>query len=213
MAEIRAVKIEVAKIIYRQLDLKPHETVIEIGSGIGIMAAWLAPKVKQLYCCDVSKSFLKIAENECRELSNVSFHLTKSFKLDFVEDASIDSIFANCVFIHLNIYEIFLYFKEFNRVLKKGGKVWFDIANSDELVSRLPDLFREMIGYYEKNAVEEKLMIHYNSPIAVSGVAKNFGFKQISVEPANFLLFQRDDGCKNHKSSFIPRPFLFLNKK
>lgn len=195
MEEIRIAKIERATSIFTLLELNSDAVVIEIGSGSGVMANWMAPKVKYLHCCDISKSFLEVAREECQNSDNVFFHLVQTRKLDFAGEGTIDAVFSNNVFIHLNLYDIFIYFREFQRIVKTGGKVWFDITNSDILADKIPEYFYEMLGYYETNSLfAMSSLLRFNSPVAIVGIARHFGFKQISATGTDnlSLLFIKD---------------------
>lgn len=176
MNEIRQTKIQIAQMIYSHLNLKENATVVEIGSGLGIMANWMASKVAHVHCCDVSASFLEVAKEECKNQKNTSFHLLKKNNLEFAANESIDAVYSYNVFIHLNLYDIFMYFRDFKRALKVGGKVWFDIANADLFSSEVPKLFHEMAGLYEKSPQNVALLVHYISPSGIIGIAQYFGF-------------------------------------
>jgi ubiquinone/menaquinone biosynthesis C-methylase UbiE len=88
---------------------------------------------------------LNFAKRECRDLGNISFHLISSRKLAPLQDKSIDAICSMSVFIHLNLYDIYWYFKEFARVIKPGGRVWIDIADSESLDLSTPQHERGLL--------------------------------------------------------------------
>jgi ubiquinone/menaquinone biosynthesis C-methylase UbiE len=192
--QIRDEKRRMAEFICSQLGLTKKSVVAEIGSGTGFVAMNVAPMVRQLHCCDISESFLAIAQRECKKLKNLSFHKITSGSLSPIPDSCLDAVYSANTFIHFNLYDIFHYFCEFQRVLKPGGKVWFDMVSSDGLAAGLPPLFLEMSGLYAKVPDGLALLVQYQSPRAVTGIAAHFGFKALSIAgppTAPWILFEK----------------------
>jgi len=151
--------------------------VLEIGSGIGFMSSFVAPRVEHLHCCDISESFLDSARQECAPFSNVSFHHISPAQFPFLKDGSIDKAFANNVFIHFNLFDIYLYLEELARVLKPGGQIWLDIASTENLrPSNLPPLFLEMLELYRQSPQGIGNLVQWNSTETVGRLSKHFGF-------------------------------------
>lgn len=176
LAEIRRAKHKAADIIVRHLRLTPQMRVLEIGSGAGLLSSYVAPKVAQLLCCDISESFLKVAAQECQGLPNVSFHHIQTGVLDFLPDQSVDAVYSYNVFIHLNLFQIDQYLRELNRVLKPQGKIWFDISFGDSFQAGVPPLFFEMSTHFHKYPEALSGMLQWNSRSAVTALAAHYGF-------------------------------------
>jgi ubiquinone/menaquinone biosynthesis C-methylase UbiE len=98
-----------------------------------------------------------------------------------LEKDSIDVIFSISVFIHFNLYDIYCYFKEFCRVLKPGGRIYVDIADSDRLdfdyPGRYETYFLRHSEYYEKNPEGLSGLMQWNSLVSVVRMASHFGFQ------------------------------------
>jgi SAM-dependent methyltransferase len=97
------------------------------------------------------------------------------------------------VFIHLNLYDMACYFAEFRRVLKPGGKVVFDFADSERLFRRFrahgnDQLFREHAGYYRENPAALAGLVQFNSARGITQVAKDAGFRRLKRR-GHVLLF------------------------
>ena len=179
VAEVRDLKRKSALLISEQTRMNENDTVLEIGSGPGYQSAHIAPQVKRLYCCDISASFLKVAQRECSRLDNVSFHLLKpySFRFDFLPDSTMDAVFACSVFFHLDLFGIFWYFQEIARVTKPGGRVWMDMADAESLDPSTNPIFLEMANYYRQgNMGAYPMLLKWHSVSAIQAIAKSSGF-------------------------------------
>jgi cyclopropane fatty-acyl-phospholipid synthase-like methyltransferase len=98
--------------------------VLDIGCGIGRVAAELAPRVREVHGIDVSGRMIETALRRCAPLSNV--RLMKSSGRDLREFASesIDAVLAVDTFPYINQSGAALvatYFAEAARVLKPAG--------------------------------------------------------------------------------------------
>lgn len=133
--------------------------------------------VKRLYCCDISKSYLKFAKKECAGIENISFHKIKSAHIDFLPPESVDAVFAHAVFIHLNLFDIFWYFHEFKRIVRAGGRVWLDIADTETLDPAYNQFFLQMAERYRKAPDRIAKLKQWNSCTAVVKIAEDAGFQ------------------------------------
>jgi len=177
---IKGARKKCAEYVVKAIGLTKSDVVLEIGSGCGYMSALIAPLVDKLYCCDVSKSFLRFAKKECAGISNISFEHVQmySFRFHFLADRSIDAVFAHNVFIHLSLYDIFWYLKEISRVVKPGGRVWFDIANVETFDLPNNRSFLEMAQHYKGDNIDcWPMLMQWNSPQAIYEIARMFGFR------------------------------------
>jgi len=109
--------------------LTPDATVLEIGPGGGKYSAGAAPACRKLICADVSSEMLRRTKK--RPGDDAPLETVKLNGLDFtgIDDASIDFAFSIDVFVHLDLEDIYVYLREFKRVLRPGGKLVLHFAS------------------------------------------------------------------------------------
>ncbi len=179
--------------------LKEHPVSLEIGSGFGYIARYIAHFVKKLYCCDISKSYLEVARKECEDLKNVEFHhIIKTGEFYFLKDTKVDLIYGAAVFIHLNLYDIYWYFHEFNRVLSDDGIIIFDIKCADYLNLDKDHYFHEHAAFYKNDTSCFSTLMNYNSYPAIMEIARYFGFQVFTFIVGRVLAFKRSKEIEEH---------------
>jgi ubiquinone/menaquinone biosynthesis C-methylase UbiE len=173
---IRQDKAQRASWLCQELEMNMNSRVLEIGSGMGFTSKHVANRVNQLYCCDISQTFLTQAQRECRDAKNISFYrIEEQGKLPFPDDF-FDCAYSDAVFIHLNLYDIFWYLSVFKRVVKPNGIVWFNVMNTSP---GMMDKLVEMATYYRKDSNCLQNLLCWNSHEAVVNVAQYFGFELV----------------------------------
>jgi ubiquinone/menaquinone biosynthesis C-methylase UbiE len=118
-----------ARVIIESLGINSEHSVVEVGVGIGRLAHHIAPQCREFYGVDISSRMLSFARERLKDLSNV--HLQKLITNDlriFPEDR-FDRVFFQIVLVHLDREDAFNYLRESYRVLKKGGKGYFQFYN------------------------------------------------------------------------------------
>ena len=117
-------------------DLKPGETVLDLGSGAGFDAFLAAKAVGEsgkVIGVDMTPEMVQNARTNAEKLniSNVEFRLGEIEKLP-VSDSSVDVVISNCV-INLSPDKSEV-FGEISRSLKPGGRIIIsDILRSGEI--------------------------------------------------------------------------------
>jgi ubiquinone/menaquinone biosynthesis C-methylase UbiE len=110
------------------LDLKPTDRVLEIGCGVARIGVPLASRVEFWQGVDISQNMVNVAAQRLAGSSNVAVQALTRPALPFA-DASFDAVYSIAVFIHMDKEDFFIYLREMFRVLKPGGRVYFDHWN------------------------------------------------------------------------------------
>jgi SAM-dependent methyltransferase len=108
--------------------LHADSIVCEIGPGTGRWSRHLAARLEggQLHLVDHSPWMVEFLSNYFAHQPNVHAHLGNGRSLPFASDSWLDLIFASATFVELKLGIIYLYAREFARVLKPGGHAIFD---------------------------------------------------------------------------------------
>lgn len=173
-SDIHNDRVKIGKAISDYLKFKSTDHVLEIGSGSGDMAASLAPYLERLYCADISRSFLDVAQKKCQKWPHVSFHHLQSFDLDFVQPGTLDAAYSHAVFIHLNLYDFYWYFKSFSSALKENGLIYIDFLSSKDLNLKAESYFTEHAGYYHSSKNSLPSLLSFHNPQDIIKLARHF---------------------------------------
>jgi SAM-dependent methyltransferase len=112
--------------IIAEAAVRPTDTVFEIGCGTGRVGAKLAPACAHWIGADVSAKMLSHARAALKELPNVSFVELRGADLFGIADSSVDVVYCTGVFMHLDEWDRFRYVQDAYRVLRPGGRVYYD---------------------------------------------------------------------------------------
>ena len=117
------------KIMVEALRLGPDSSVLEIGAGVGRLAYHIAPYCERYVGADISPNMLEIAAKTTASRNNTSYvELKEAEGLPF-PDESFDAVYSQAVFIHLDREDCYRYIQEAFRVLKPGGRAYFQVYN------------------------------------------------------------------------------------
>lgn len=114
--------------------VRPSDTVIDIGCGVGRLTRPLAAQAASVIAVDVSNEMLSRAKELNPELDNVEWLLGDGTSLAGIDDAGSDACVSIVVFQHIPDAEITLgYIREIGRVLKPGGWAAIQFSNDPDI--------------------------------------------------------------------------------
>jgi ubiquinone/menaquinone biosynthesis C-methylase UbiE len=109
--------------------IQPSDTVLEIGCGTGRIARHLAAHCGRWIGADVSTKMLDYAKEALKGFPNVEWHVLTGSDLHGFADASLDVVYSSAVFMHLEEWDRWRYVSEMYRVLRPGGRAYYDNFN------------------------------------------------------------------------------------
>ncbi len=128
---LRLQGLPVARFIAEKLSLGPDDEILEVGVGVGRLALFLAPPIRTYHGLDISGRMLFWAARRLSEagLENVRLHLGDGATLKPFGDGLLDAVFFQAVLIHLDREDVFRCLEETRRVLRPGGRAYFQFYN------------------------------------------------------------------------------------
>ena len=112
--------------LVQSLHITTDDDVLEVGCGAARVGVQLAPMCRRWTGADVSTNMLAFARTALAGQANAHLVALNGFDLTGVGDASMDVVYCTAVFMHLDEWDRFRYVREFHRVLRPGGRVYFD---------------------------------------------------------------------------------------
>jgi len=113
-------------VISEYVGLNPTDIILEIGCGMGRVGKVLAPECARWIGTDISSGMLDCARHHLAGLDNIELVELKDVGLGPIPDASVDLVYCTVVFMHLFEWDRYRYVEEARRVLKPGGRCYFD---------------------------------------------------------------------------------------
>ncbi len=120
---------QTAGIIARKLGIGKEDEVLEVGVGVGRLAGHIAQSCKGFTGIDISKQMIKFAGKRLSGLKNIRLIAHPKSDLSLFPDQTFDKVYFQIVLIHLDREDAFHYLRESFRVLRPGGKAWFQFYN------------------------------------------------------------------------------------
>jgi putative AdoMet-dependent methyltransferase len=152
MQKYRDIQGEIREIL-SFLDLRPDQTVLEIGTGTGEFALAAAPHCAKVYAVDLSEGMLRYAEKKARSkgVSNVGF-LQGGF-LTYQHPTPVDAVVTQLALHHLPDFWKQVALMRIANMLRDSGKLClrdvifnFDIKDYETLVGNYISRATETMG-------------------------------------------------------------------
>ena len=106
--------------------IQPMDIILEIGCGVGRVGKVLSQQCYHWFGCDISGEMLKHAARRLNGISNVSLVELHTVGLSEIHNETIDLAYCTVVFMHLLEWDRFKYVQEMHRILRPGGRCYFD---------------------------------------------------------------------------------------
>jgi len=110
----------------RFVGINPSDIFLKIGCGVGRVGKILSRRCSKWIGTDISGRMLQYAAERLRGLKNVELIELSTASLKEVPDNCVDVVYCTVVFMHLYEWDRYNYVKEGLRVLKPGGRCFFD---------------------------------------------------------------------------------------
>lgn len=113
------------------LEVAPTDHVLELGCGVGRIGREIAQRSALWHGVDISPNMIEVARQRLADLGpdRVRLNPLNRTRLDGCADASFDKAYCVAVFIHMDKEDFLIYLRELYRVLKPGGRLYFDHWN------------------------------------------------------------------------------------
>jgi len=117
---------ETREILEKTVGVRPDDTILEIGCGVGRVGQVLAPICRTWIGCDVSGNMVAHTRRRLQAFANVQVVEISGFDLKPIADASVDVVYCTVVFMHLDEWDRYNYVLEAHRILRPGGRIYID---------------------------------------------------------------------------------------
>jgi cyclopropane fatty-acyl-phospholipid synthase-like methyltransferase len=163
-----------ALVLHYLPNLRPDSVVLELGPGTGRLTRHVISKCAEIVLVDYSKLACEWLAGYLEGRGKFRIIQIDKPALPEVAHRSIDAIFANGVFEHIDLDDLYCFLEEFHRVLKPGGVVAFNFDNimTDEGLAHFR-CFRRAPG--------ERNLFRFYHPETVSWLCRSAGFKMLRM--------------------------------
>lgn len=110
----------------------PESRILDLGCGVGRIALYLAPGVREYWGLDVSDEMLARARVRLAGLPNVRLLLGNGLDFTGVPEGALDFIFAYLTLHHVPREALLAYLRDGRRVLAEQGRFWLQVAYRQE---------------------------------------------------------------------------------
>jgi SAM-dependent methyltransferase len=118
-----------ADMVAAAVDLKPTDTILELGCGAARIGREMITRCGQWIGVDISPNMIRVAGNRLAEYQNVRLEVLERTSLNMIDSDSVDKAYSVAVLCHMDKEDLFLYLREMARILKPGGLAYVETWN------------------------------------------------------------------------------------
>lgn len=125
----RATGRRTADMVATAVDLQPGDSILELGCGAARIGRELIERCGHWTGVDISPNMIKVAGNRLAGHANAHLEVLDRTSLGMIESDSLDKAYTVAVLCHMDKEDLFLYLREFARILKPGGLAYVETWN------------------------------------------------------------------------------------
>jgi SAM-dependent methyltransferase len=142
--------------------------VVELGPGSGRLTRHLIAVAEHLTLLDLSRFVCEWIDEYLAGHENYEVHQIAGAEARIVPSGSADAVFAHGVMEHLDLDQIYWFFREFQRILVPGGRVVFNFDNATS---------RGGIDHLAtSSSPQTRSVFRFHAPAAIAALAEASGF-------------------------------------
>ncbi len=164
-------------VLERYVGVKSTDVALEIGCGVGRVGKVLSKRITKWIGTDISGNMLTYAAQRLQGLNNIELVELSTVGLKEIPDNSVDLVYCTVVFMHLLEWDRYRYIAESFRVLKPGGRCFFD--NVDILSDHGWEIFNIGLAYSVETRPSQLSMV--SSGDELQTYAQKAGFKDVQI--------------------------------
>jgi len=167
------------------LQIETTDKVLEIGCGVARIGRELAAYCGEWHGVDISGNMIDYARKRTAGMPNVYLYELPDNSLRIFPDNTFDCVYSSIVFMHLDKPDMFTYIREAVRVLKPGGRAYFDTYN---ILS--PDgwkIFLDLVDRFPSGTRPGHIS-QFSTPEEVRKYMTEAGFADIHIDDQNTQL-------------------------
>jgi ubiquinone/menaquinone biosynthesis C-methylase UbiE len=152
--------------------IRPDDTVVDVGCGIGRVTRYVAPLCRQIWGVDVSEVMLRYARARLADVPNVRFALGDGPSLpQEIESGSVDVVYSLLTLQHVEREHAFMLLRDIRRALRPGGTLRVTFPNL------LSDVYLDgFVKYAETGEVANAARARFYTPQEVERILPAAGF-------------------------------------
>jgi len=165
------------------------KTALDFGCGVGRVSRFIAKSFEECYGADISETMVALAKKYNQGISNCKFIVNSENNLSLFSDNYFDLVYSRIVLQHIPEKEIIkFYIREFVRILKKKGLLYFQLPSQIPLQNKIRPI-RRIYTLLREMGINEKFL--YNkmkiTPIMMNYIPEKEVLKILESEGAKIL--------------------------